>query len=245
MQTRRGAVAPLRVVSFLGVLGLFLLSACGGKSKSYVDDQVRDIRQSQARQTADMEQLKEELRSLKGEIEELHYAVTGKTKELESKLRQFGSRVPPPEGVPAELLNQDEERIQRNSGEAAELYRSGLESLRAGDFEGARVSFENFVVQYPGTAFSDNALFWLGVVYDKLGQYDRAIVAYNRVYEEYPAEDRVPAALYRLGGTFEKMDSIPEAILALQQLQDEYPASDYASLAKKEIRELKRRKRRR
>jgi len=224
------------------------LLACGPSSKKLrgqINEETGDLRAAQAENTARLASIEEQLRRLTGKVEELEFASVGKTRELEQRLRRFGSRVPPPEGVPAELLNADEERISRITGPAADMFRRGLTEVRAGEFEKAERTFSQFVEENPDTAFSDNALFWAGVSAEKLGQYDQAIVNYSDVFERYPAEDRVPAALFRLGETFAKIASYDEGILTFQKLVDDYPRSEFAGDARTRIRDLKRQKRRR
>jgi len=239
------SVIQLCLVTF-SLLLLFLAIGCsGGKIEKLETDtkrDVNDIRSLQAQLNASLSELRAELRELRGKVEELEYTSVGKTRELERTLRQFGSRVPPPEGVPADLLNRDEERIVKNSGPAAELYRRGLTSVRAGDFQGAVQTMRQFVEQNPDTAFSDNALFWMGVSLEKMGRYGDAIASYNDVMVRYPAEDMVPASLFRLGESFAKMGSVKDAMLTFDKLMDEYPKNQFSSRAKKRKRELRRRR---
>lgn len=213
--------------------------AGGGSKLQSLEDSLSDLRALQAKQSAKVDELQLEIDKIKGSLDEIEFAVLGKTKELEQRLKRFGSRVPPPEGVPADLLNQDQERIARNTGEAAETFARALELLRAGDFPGAQELFQTFVDANPDTAFSDNALFWIGISLEKQGLYDRAVVAYSEVFQRFPAEDRVPAALFHLGGAFHKMDSVEEAKLTYQKLIDEHPRSSYAAKAKEELASLR------
>ena len=223
-----------------------LSSACGGARIKALEDKtaadVRDLRELQAETTASLNQIRQEIRQIQGQIEELQYRSTGKAAELERSLRRLGSRVPPPAGVPEDLLNSDQEKIARISGDAAEGFKRGLGLLRAGDFETARAAFGEFAEANPGTAFTDNALFWQGICYIKLGQYDQAVVSLSEVYQTYPAEDMVAPSLYFLGQSFEKLGGYSDAVDTLQKLIDDHPRSSYAKEARKEIRSLKRRR---
>lgn len=222
-------------------------AACAGARIDSVERQMKsdldDLRSIQAEHTADLNTIRQELREVSGKVEELQYVAMGRTKELERTLNRLGSRVPPPPGVPEKLLNSDEEQIASLTGPAADTYKRGLNQLRAGDFEGGRETFSRFVQDNPGTAFTDNALFWLGICYGKLGQYDRAVVAFSDVFQSYPAENMVPASLYHLSETFVKMGSIQDAKLTLQKLIDEHPKSSFNRKARNRLRELKRRRR--
>ncbi len=231
------------IVGFVGFL--FGLLACADnrvekldlQSKSAKGD-IADIRSIQAQQSSTISQIQAELRTLAGKVEELQHSSAGKTQELEQTISQLQSRVPPPPGVPEELLNQDEEKIAAITGEAADLFKKALSQVRAGDFEGAKQTFANFVEANPGTAFTDNGLFWLGITYDKLGQYDRAVVSYSDVFQKYPAEDMVAPALYFLADSFLKLGSKNDAILTLRKLIDEQARSAYAAQGRAKLEEL-------
>ncbi|HQH28994.1 MAG TPA: tetratricopeptide repeat protein, partial [Oligoflexia bacterium] len=173
-----------------------MLSGCSTKRLDDLDASVGELRRIQADHTAALDEIRADLRMLAGKVEQIERQTMGKTKELERSLQRLGTRVPPPPGVPEDLLTQDEEAIAAIAGPAAEMYRQALGFLRGGDIEESRKLFARFVDQNPGTAFTDNALFWLGIACTKLGQYDRAVVAFSEVFQKYPAEDMVPAALY-------------------------------------------------
>jgi TolA-binding protein len=199
---------------------------------------IADIRSIQANQSSDLSQIRVELRALTGRLEEIQHTSAGKAQELEQTITQLKSRVPPPSGVPEDLLDRDDERIASITGAAADSLRKGLGQVRAGDFDGAKQTLTDFVQANPGTAFTDNGLFWLGISYDKLGQYDRAIVSFSEVFQKYPAEDMVAPALYFLADSFLKLGSKQDAILTLQKLVDEQPKSPYAAQGREKLQEL-------
>jgi len=232
-----------RKTSNSAIVGLSLLlgmTACSASTAKFNDD-IEKLRETTAEHTAQMERLNSELRQLRGKIEELEYSAVGKTQELENKIRTFSTRVPPPPGVSESLLSKDEEAISRISGPAADTYKNALAQIRSGDFSQAQTSFSTFAQQNPGTAFTDNALFWSGVSSEQLNQFDKAIVAYSQVYQSYPAEDMVPAAIFRLGETFAKMGSYQDAVITLQKLVAEYPRSEFRGEAQAKIRDYQKR----
>ena len=202
-------------------------------------DEIGDIRSLQAEQTAAIAQLQSDLRALNGRIDELTYLAKGRTEQLEQSLNMVSSRVAPPQGVPEDLLNDDEEAINKVNGSAAEQFKQGLRQIRTGDFSNAKATFGSFKDKNPGTAFTDNALFWIGISNEQLGQYDRAVVAYSEVYQKYPGEDRATVSLFRLGESFLKLGSKDDAALSFQMIVDDYPKSVYAKLAQEKLKSLK------
>jgi TolA-binding protein len=224
-----------------------LISGCADGKKvrmlrTELESEVRDLRSVQAEHTASLNQIRSEMRQISGQIEELQYLSQGKARELEKTIQQLGSRVPPPPGVPEDLLSADQERIAQVSGDAADTFRTALNQMRSGDFEGAKSNLDNFILANPGTAFTDNALFWLGIAHMKSGQYDRAIVSLSDVFQTYPAEDMVAPSLFFLSEVFEKSRSNEDAMLTLEKLIDEHPKSVYAAKAKAKLRNLKKRR---
>ena len=219
------------------LISLILLTSCANNGKIRAIEQelrreTQDLRVVQADQTTSLNEIREELRRLNGRIEEIQHSSQGKTKELEQTIQQLGSRVPPPAGVPEGLLSADEDRISKLNGEGADQYKNALARLRAGDLPTAKSSFEQFVQSNAGTAFTDNALFWLGIIHNKMGQYDQAVVSFSDVYQKYPAEDMVPASLYYLAEALENAGSKEDAKLTLEKLVDDHPSSSFAMRAK-------------
>jgi tol-pal system protein YbgF len=227
---------------------LYLFTTACGTAKfdalqKRIDADLADLRQIQAQQTATISEIRTEVRQLSGQVEELQYVSQGKAKELERTLRQLGTRVPPPSGVPGDLLTKDEERIASLQGEAADSFKSALNLLRTGDFSTSLDRFTQFIADNPGTAFTDNALFWQGINYVKLGQYDQGIISFSDVFQTYPAEDMVAPALFFLADAFKKKGETEDAKITLKKLIEEHPKSSYARKAKVELKQLSRRRR--
>lgn len=235
-------VFPLDVSVFMmNRFGIFLLllgvaSGCANNRVEQIERESRsgieDLRSIQAEHTQQLSRIQDTLRTLSGKVDELEHVALGKTAELEQSLKQVSSRVPPPSGVPEDLLDRDDQEIARISGPAADQYRLALGQLRSGNFDAARGNFESFYQANPQTAFSDNALFWTGVCYEKMGQCDRAILPLSDVFQKLPAEDFVPVALLRLADCFDKLGSSRDAVLTLQKLVDEHPRSGPAEEAR-------------
>lgn len=217
---------------------VLLAGSCTSGLRREMRNELRNIRSVQAAHTAEIDRINESLRQMSGQIEELQHKVVGTTAKLERSISQVSSRVPPPKGVSAELLNEDDELISRNSGEAAEKFRLGLKFLRSGSFAEAKQVFQEFTEENPGTAFTDNGLFWTGVCFEKQGDFGHALTSYDTLVNKYPAEDRAPYALYRIGEVFLKIGSGNEAKDSFGKLVDEYPRSLAAEKARKRLKEL-------
>lgn len=220
------------------IFSLLVFSGCGSSQVKLVSEDVRDLRTISAEHTAELGDIREQLRVISGQIEELQYQAVGKAQELEKSLARLGSRVPPPESVPQNLLEEDDQKISRISGESAMVFANGLKKLRVGAFDEAIGDFRRFLSENPETSFSDNSYFWLGVCFESLGKYEDAIGAYSNSFQRFPAEDRAAVSLLHLGKVFIKLGSKSDAKLAFQKLVDDYPKSNYVTEARGELKKL-------
>jgi tol-pal system protein YbgF len=221
-------------------------SACvpaNNGNDSQLMKEVRDMRLQQAEQGSNIEELRTQVRELNGKLEELQFAGGARTTQPEypvpanARMKQGAATVAA--GVSPLLVRQDELAIAKISGPAADLFRAGLNQVKIGGFSDSLRTFGKFVVENPGTAFTDNALYWLGVSYDQLGQYDLAIEKYSMIYKDYPAEDRAPDALLNLGESFLKIGDKSAAVDSWNIILDEYGNTEVAKRAKIRIQEEK------
>ena len=220
---------------FLVTTVLLPLSCSAGQQ----GNDLQNVMSTQAELTAKISGLQSELSVLSGRVEELEYRLRGQTQQIEKRLDLVSSRVPPPDGVPEYLLNADEEALKSNMGQSAVLYKTGLSQIRTGDFEAARNTFTTFVENNPNTAYTDNALFWIGMTWEMEGDYNKAIVAYSDAYQRFPAEDYAPIAIYQIAESFNKLGDKKNANLMLQKLVDDYPKSRSAKQAKDKLGAVK------
>lgn len=231
--------------TFLVAASMLFLGACSDSRVSQLDESSRrtsgdieSLRATSAENTSAIADLRADLARLSGKLEELNYQVTGKTAELQRTMEAVSSRMPPPPGVPEDLLASDESLIGRISGSAADAYRAALKDLRAGKFQDARSRFSRFAEENPNTAFTDNAYFWMGICSDQLGELDRAVGGYSAAFQKFPAEDRAAPALYYLAQDFLKMKSRSDAIVTLQKLADDYGSTEYGRKGKALLNEM-------
>jgi TolA-binding protein len=221
---------------------LFLISCSEARIDQLelkMTNDLRQMREEIAQQSNAIEELRGQVGSVTGKMEEVQHSASGKNQEIEESLRKLGSRVPPPPPVPEEILNADEQLIARQQGPAAELFLSGLKQLRDGGFANSRDIFLKFVEENPDTAFTDNAYFWQGISYEGLGQLDRAVAAYSLGFQKFPMEDRVSANLFYLASVFDQMGEKKDAELTFEKLVDEHPKSDFADRAKRKLEQLR------
>lgn len=193
--------------------------------------------------------MREELRSLRGQIEVLANNTEGNAKrqrdmyvDLDTRLRRFegsptspapGAGVTPgaaaPSGPVAEPVVGDENKAY----EAAQTLR------RNGNYPAAIVAFQSFILQYPKSSLAHRAQYWVGDSYYNLRDFKNAMSSQQRLLSIYPNSASAPDALLNLASAQMETGDGPAARKTMDSLVARYPTSDAAEKAKRRLATLK------
>jgi tol-pal system protein YbgF len=221
----------------------------------------KDLRSKTAGQNATIEELQEEIRILKGKLEETDYLLKQKinafaelSEKRETKLESIDKTT---------SLNKDRiERleqylnlestgpIQKNqpvsnipSGKQVkhklsenEVYASAKQAYDKGDFNAAREGFQKLLKEFPKSENADNAQFWIGEIYYREKWYEKAILEYQTVIEKYPNGNKVTASLLKQGFAFFNLGDKSNARLIFSELIKKYPKSNEAKIAERKLK---------
>ncbi len=86
-----------------------------------------------------------------------------------------------------------------NTAEQQAEYEKALAILREGRYVEAATAFNRFLEKYPGSAYSDNAYYWLGETYYVTRDFDRSLAAFKQLVGAYPMSPKVPGARLKIG----------------------------------------------
>ncbi len=192
---------------------------------------IKELQQRLAALETEVRSQRELLKVREGELRLLRNAV----------LRTGGTAATVDTGAPAEkdsATAAPEPASVREAAEARRNYEDAWRRLRERDYRGAIEQFRKFVEQYPDSALTDNAQYWIGESYYALQEFDEAILEFDLVRKEYPKGDKVPAALLRIGYAFAELGNRVDARLILQEVIKRYPQSREAEKAQEKIRSL-------
>lgn len=210
-----------------------------------------------------MEDLREEIADLRGQIENSRYDMRRRTetlarsqekneqrlKALEESLRRGLDRIiqleqylgmePSGKVDYAEAtppgLEKGKTKLRKTPDE---LYTEAKQQLDSGKYESARELFLAFLKQYPKSENADNAQFWIGEIYYREKWYEKAILEYQKVIENYPKGNKIRSALLKQGFAFFNLGDKTNARLILKELVRKYPRSNEAKIARKKLKVL-------
>ena len=220
-----------------------------------------ELRSKTAGQNATIEELHEEIRILKGKLEETDYLLkqkinafaelsekrqiklegidktTSLNKDRIERLEQYlnlESTGPIPKRTPVSNETAGKQAKQKLSEN--DLYRSAKQAYDKGDFNTAREEFQKLLKEFPKSENADNAQFWIGEIYYREKWYEKAILEYQKVIEKYPKGNKVTASLLKQGFAFFNLGDKSNARLILSELIKKYPKSNEAKIAERKLK---------
>jgi len=216
------------------------------------------LRKADAEIRADMTDLGDQIRQLKGTAESLQKDSTSLQnyrardfKDIKDKLDQayfklnyienflgIGKKDDKPDsGDKGKPSNKNGTAAVKGDKEA--LYAQAYESFKDGKYEKARTEFQSFLKAYPDTEYSSNAQFWIGECYYFEKKYEKAVLEYEKVVKHYPEGNKVPYALLKQGLSFLSLGDKTSAKAILQSIIKDYPNTNQARIARAKLLEIK------
>ncbi|MFC2171073.1 tol-pal system protein YbgF [Acidobacteriota bacterium] len=187
-----------------------------------LEEQVNDIRSSQAEINQQLDILTRENRSLNQKLVE-----TGE--KLAAILRSMED---------GGLVAQRHPSRVTSTPMARSVYNNAYTDFSLGNWNLAIQGFEEYIEKYPQDDLTDNAQYWVGECYYSKRNYDRALQAFDSVIQNFPESDKVAEAHLKKGLIFIAQDRLAQAVLELQYVIDNYPDTPEAVKARERIREI-------
>lgn len=190
---------------------------------------IKDAADLLARNSADfgaeMEVMRQELQSLRGESEQLAFKMQKFDQDLQSFKEDVDLRFA--DGGGANLPD-----------DANELFKVSSEKFGAGDMRTARKGFEKFVKRFASDRRADEAKFFLGETYFQQNQFPSAIFEYQKILKDHPKSERLDDATFRIGESFAKMGKCQEAQVFFETVVKDFKGSKFSSSAASELKRL-------
>ena len=171
-----------------------------------------------------LQQLQQEMRELRGILEEQQYAIRrlqqSRLDDYRSidkrllELQQIGIASPVTTTATMPVTSPD---LLITVG-VKQAYNDAYANIKKQDFEQAIIAFEGFVPQYPETSYAGNAYYWLGELYVLRGDLDLAKTSYLLLLENFPNHRKVPDASYKLARVYHEQGNGEEAKALLEKV---------------------------
>ncbi|MDB5811249.1 MAG: ygbF [Betaproteobacteria bacterium] len=206
-----------------------------------------------------IESLKAEMNKLRGQIEVLNNNVENTSKrqrdmylDLDTRVRRFEQQGGPPASeAPATTAptaggaappaaataagSAPPTTVATDSAAETRAYEAAQGLRRVGNYQGAIVSFQNFIKQYPKSNLAPRAQYWIGDSYFNLRDFKLAIASQQTLLKIYPDSPSVPDAMLNIASSQIEMGETVVGRKTLEELVSKYPVSEAAEKAKRRI----------
>lgn len=194
-----------------------------------------------------IELLKREIQSLRGQIEVVNNGVESNAKrqrdmyvDLDTRLRRMeggGATASPPLSAP--LADAGAPPVAGASADEARVYEAAQQQRRNGNYQGAITSFQSFLGQYPKSPLAHRAQYWIGDSYFNLRDYKNAIASQQKLISAYPDSASAPDAMLNIASSQGELGDNGAARKTMDTLVARYPSSEAADKAKRRISTLR------
>ncbi len=116
-----------------------------------------------------------------------------------------------------------------------ELYSQAYADYARGNYDVAIQGFQEYLKDYPGTDFSDNAQYWIGECLYGKQKYSDAVEAWNTLLRDYPSSDKLPDARFKKGLALERLGRRSQALVEYRYVADRYPNSEAGRKARERL----------
>lgn len=199
---------------------------------------------------SEIEKLREEMRSLRGQIEVLGNNIEGVSKrqrdmyvDLDQRLRHFeqpGAAIAPAAGAaPVAAETAKTATAATVSVEENEAYERAQGQRRIGNYQGAITAFQGFVAKYPKSTLAPRAQYWIGDSYFNLRDFRNAIASQQKLLASYPDSASVPDALLNMASSQLEAGDAATARKTMDGLIARYPSSEAAEKARRRVANLR------
>lgn len=117
-------------------------------------------------------------------------------------------------------------------------YQTAFNLLKSGRYDDATKAFRNFLVDYPGGDFVDNAHYWLGETYYVTRHFEAALQEFEGLIAHFPQSPKLTHAMLKVGYIHHELGRPEQAKQALIALTESHPDSTAAGLARKRLQRL-------
>ena len=121
--------------------------------------------------------------------------------------------------APRPTINEDTVREKTAAPDTIERrYKIAYDEYKRGELGRAAQHFEDFVIQFPRTSLTDDALYFLGEIYSQKKDYRTAVIQLERLLNYFPSSPRFHETQWSLAQCYYKSGQYKDAVRLAQEL---------------------------
>jgi tol-pal system protein YbgF len=199
-----------------------------------------------------VQQLQDEVRSLRGQLEQQDYRLKQMERQQLDRYRDLDRRISSLSAAPVSSSNagtsttstvepastgqtaakSEPELVQSDAAPSdAKAYREAFGLVRERNFPKAAEAFNAFIKDYPQSERLPNAYYWLGEIHLAEQRSELAREAFMQVVTRFADHRKAPDAAYKLGIVYDQLGDSKKSAEYLDLVINKYPDSSAVRLA--------------
>lgn len=207
---------------------------------------------------AQLDELRNESQLLRGEIEQLQFAMDNASEGQRALYGDLDARLQTIEADQTrtvEQLNQTVRQVEQTQQQVADVndaittppvpigsdqdnYNAAFDMIQSRQYAEAATAFQGFLQTFPESPLADNAQYWLAETYYVQREFAVALPQFQQVLDDYPQSAKLPDALLKIGYCNYELQNLEAARAALEQVSRQFPDTTAARLAVQRIERI-------
>ncbi len=180
-----------------------------------------------------LESLQADVRSLRGDLEQLQHSSEGGRSQQRDLYADLDKRLQTLEGATSRAPSAGAAATPAAGAAGTDkgYYDTAFNLLKSGQYDKAITAFQQFLAAFPDSSLADNAQYWLGEAYYVNKDFESALNAFRTVVDHWPDSRKRPDALLKIGYCNYELKHWATAREALLQVTRNHADSPSAKLA--------------
>ena len=222
-----------------------------------INQSKQDNRQAVLQLQAQIETLKQDIASLRGEREQLLREITllqraqkDTNVEIEERFQKINGQLAKQEATPSSPVKEEAPKSSKVNVQVDGFefladpdekrdFEAAFVLFRKGDFAAAAKEFAQFVRVYSASGYKPSALYWLGSAKFARRDFNEAIAQLKGLANDFPNHARTPEAMLTIGNAQLEIKQAKEARKTFNELLKLYPTTEAAAAAKDRLAQIK------
>jgi len=222
-----------------------------------INQSKQDNRQAVLQLQAQIETLKQDIASLRGEREQLLREITllqraqkDTNVEIEERFQKINGQLAKQEATPSSPVKEEAPKSSKVNVQVDGFeflaepdekrdFEAAFVLFRKGDFAAAAKEFAQFVKVYSASGYKPSALYWLGSAKFARRDFNEAIAQLKGLANDFPNHARTPEAMLTIGNAQLEIKQAKEARKTFNELLKLYPTTEAAAAAKDRLAQIK------
>jgi tol-pal system protein YbgF len=216
----------MKIIPKFLILTLIILSTCIAQAQSPTELNAMTI--------AQLEEIKEQIKQLRGDVEKLQHENTQlndklvkMSADIEHRFSQLIQREAETKVVAEAVAIKPTEELSTPSKSDKKTmeqeYQDAYSALKEKSYQNARTLFQKFLENHTKSDLAGSAHYWIGETYFAQENYDKAAAEYLKGYQANPIGSRAPENLLKLARSMAKLNNNKNACVTLMKLKNEFP----------------------